>query len=372
MRILVTGGAGFIGSQTVAALLARGDSVVVLDALTQPVHPVGARPAIPAGVRFVQGDVRDRATWESALDGIDAVIHCAAYQDYLPDFSTFFSVNAAGTALLYEVAVARRLPLQRVVIASSQSVYGEGAARCAEHGVVAPEQRSDADLARGDFDVRCPRCGARVEPEATPEELTQPRNAYGISKLAAETLGLALGAQHGIPTVALRYAIVHGAGQSPRNAYSGLLRSACLAWRAGRAPAIFEDGAQLRDYIAIDDVVAANLVALDHPDAPGRAYNVGGARSWSVTEVLDALARIVPDAVAPVRAGRYRVGDVRHTIGDLTRLRGLGWEPVTDLTTTWKAYWEWFSGLDLPDDLDGAARGDMEARDVLRAVTGVR
>lgn len=372
MRILVTGGAGFIGSHTVAALLTRGDEVRVLDALTQPVHAVGAHPHLPGVTDFLHGDVRDRATWERALDGVDAVFHLAAYQDYLPDFSTFFAVNAVGTALLYEVAIARKLPLQRVVIASSQSVYGEGAARCETHGLVAPDQRRAEDLARGDFDVRCPHCDARVTPEPTPEDLTQPRNAYGISKLAAETLGLALGAQYDIPTVALRYAIIHGAGQSPRNAYSGLLRSACLAWRAGRSPAVFEDGAQLRDYVAIDDAVEANLVALGHPDAPGYPYNVGGARSWSVLEVLDALAQMVPDAAAPERVGRYRVGDVRHTIGDLTRLRALGWEPVADLATTWKAYWAWLGSQDLPADADGAARADMEARGVLRTAHGVR
>lgn len=370
MRVLVTGGAGFIGSHTAAALLARGDEVRVLDAFTAPVHPGPSGP--PPGAEVIDGDVRDRDAWERALDGVDAVVHCAAYQDYLPDFSTFFHVNAAGTALLYEIIVARSLPVGRVVIASSQSVYGEGAARCATHGIVVPDQRREADLARGAWDVRCPACDGPVEPVATTEDLAAPRNAYGISKFAAETAALSLGAQHGIPTAALRYAIVHGAGQSPRNAYSGLLRSACLAWRAGRAPAVFEDGLQLRDYVAIDDVVSANLTALDHPDAPGRAYNVGGPRSWTVLEVLEALAEIVPGAVAPERTGAYRVGDVRHTIGDLSRLRALGWEPSTDLRATWAAYWDWLGSLDLPDDVDAAARAEMTERGVLRTARGVR
>jgi dTDP-L-rhamnose 4-epimerase len=346
MRVLVTGGAGFIGSATVRALRARGDDVRVLDALTQPVHEPGAQPDLDD---FIHGDVRDKATWERALDGVDAVVHAAAYQDYLQDFSTFFTVNAAGTALLYEVIVERSLPVRRVVVASSQAVYGEGAARCGAHGVVVPDQRTPEQLARGDWRVCCPVCCAEVEPVPTPEELAQPRNSYGISKLAAETAALALGAQHGIETVALRYAIVHGAGQSPRNAYSGLLRSACLALRAGRAPIVFEDGAQLRDYVAIDDVVSANLVALDHPGAPGRAYNVGGPRSWSVLEVLDGLNEIVPEPRAPEMPGVYRVGDVRHTIGDLARLRSLGWEPETDLKSTWKAYWDWLGDQSVGD-----------------------
>lgn len=370
MRVLVTGGAGFIGSHTTAALLARGDDVRVLDAFIAPVHP--GPSSAPDGAEVLRGDVRDAATWERALDGIDAVIHCAAYQDYLPDFSTFFHVNAVGTSLLYEIAVAKALPLQRVVVASSQSVYGEGAATCPTHGLVVPDQRRADDLARGAWAAHCPVCEAVVEPAPTPEHLTAPRNPYGISKLAAETAALALGAEHDIPTAALRYAIVHGTGQSPRNAYSGLLRSACLAWRAGRAPAVFEDGLQLRDYVAIDDVVAANLTALDHPDAPGRAYNVGGPRSWTVREVLEAVADIVPDAPTPEFTGAYRVGDVRHTIGDLSRLRGLGWEPVTDLRTTWKAYWDWLGSLDLPPDVDAEARAEMRARGVLRQADGVR
>jgi dTDP-L-rhamnose 4-epimerase len=366
MNVLVTGGAGFIGSHTVEALVARGDHVRVMDALTQPVHPPDQQPAFADGVEFMRGDVRSKQDWALALQGMDALIHLAAYQDYLQDFSTFFHVNAAGTALAYEVIVGSSLPIRRVVIASSQSVYGEGAARCHKHGVVVPEQRSPGSLGQGDWAVRCPQCSADVEPVPTPEELAQPRNAYGISKLAAETAALALGAQHGIPTAALRYAIVHGPGQSPRNAYSGLLRSAALALRGGRAPIVFEDGAQLRDYVAIADVVQANLVALDHPDAPGRAYNVGGARSWTVLEVVDALNAIVEEPRAPELPGAFRVGDVRHTIGDLSRLRSLGWEPTADLKTVWSQYWDWLAGQDAGADIVTEAMQDMRERGVLR------
>jgi dTDP-L-rhamnose 4-epimerase len=366
MRVLVTGGAGFIGSATARALLRRGDEVRVLDALTQPVHARGAKPDLDC--EFVEGDVRDAPAWERALVGVDAVAHCAAYQDYLPDFSTFFSVNAAGTALLYETIVARNFDIARVVIASSQSVYGEGAARCDEHGIVVPDQRAPERLARGDWSARCPLCDAAVEPAPTPETLAEPRNAYGISKLAAETAALALGAQYGIPTAALRYAIVHGAGQSPRNAYSGLLRSAAMNLLRGKRPVVFEDGEQLRDYVAIDDVVAANLLALDHAKAPGRAYNVGGARTFSVRAVVEALNGIVPEPRAPEMPGLYRVGDVRHTIGDISRLRALGWEPSADLEQTWRAYVAWLAEQPHPaDDVVADAAADMKARGVLRA-----
>lgn len=371
MRVLVTGGAGFIGAHTVRALVERGDEVTVLDALTQPVHEPGTEPAFPDGVRFVRGDVRDADDWARALDGADAVIHLAAYQDYLPDFSRFFAVNAAGTALLYETIVARGLDVARVVYASSQSVYGEGQVRCAEHGVVWATQRRAEDLARGDYDARCPRCGARCpEPAALGEDGAQPHNAYGVSKLAGEQAALTLGAQHGLPTVALRYAIVHGPGQSPRNAYSGLLRSACVGSLAGRAPVVFEDGAQRRDYVAIDDVVEANLIALDHPDAPGRAYNVGGTRSWTVLEVLDALNGIVEEMRAPEIGGLWRVGDVRHTVADVSALRALGWEPRTPLEDTWRAYWAWLKEQRVPGSVVEDAMREMLDRGIVRISGG--
>lgn len=362
--VLVTGGAGFIGLAAARALRTRGDAVRLLDALTQPVHEPDA--AGPEGFDLVRGDVRSKDEWVRALDGVDAVLHCAAYQDYLTDFSTFFHVNAAGTALLYEVIVERSLPVRRVVVASSQAVYGEGAYRCDRDGVVACEPRPRSRLEAGDFEQRCPRCGGAVEPVPTSEDFGDPRNAYGISKLAQEKAALALGETYGIPTVALRYSIVHGAGQSPRNAYSGLLRSACLNLLAGRPPVAFEDGRQLRDYVAIDDVTAANLLALDHPDAPGHVYNVGGGRAMSVLEVIDALREIAGVDLEPSVPGTYRVGDTRHIVSDISRLRSLGWEPLADLRAIWRDYWTWLQTLDVPKDIAARAYDEMLARGVLR------
>ncbi|MGH2830095.1 MAG: NAD-dependent epimerase/dehydratase family protein [Actinomycetota bacterium] len=367
MKILVTGGAGFIGLGTARALAARGDEVRILDALTQPVHEPGA--AGPGEFELLRGDVRSKDDWIKALDGVDAVMHMAAYQDYRTDFSTFFHVNAAGTALLYEVIVERSLPVQRVVVASSQAVYGEGAYRCPRDGIVACEPRPRERLEAGDFEQRCPRCGGAVEPVPTPEEMGDPRNAYGISKLAQERAALALGETYGIPTAALRYSIVHGPGQSPRNAYSGLLRSACLNLLAGAPPVAFEDGLQRRDYVAIEDVVAANLLALDHFDAPGRAYNVGGDRAWTVLEVLDALRGLTGVEVGPAVPGTYRVGDTRHIVSDIARLRTLGWEPQADLTEVWRRYWEWLGSLGVDPGIAVRAYEDMLARGVLRSST---
>ena len=369
MKILVTGGAGFIGSHTVQALVARGDEVRVLDALTQPVHEPGATPAFGEGVEFVAGDVRSREDWLRALRDIEAVVHLGAYQDYLTDFSKFFEVNAAGTALCYELIVAERLPVRRVVVASSQAVYGEGCVRCSEHGVLAPGSRAMSALARAEWDVRCPRCGGRADSVPTPESAADPRNAYGISKLAAEKIALALGETYGIETVALRYSIVHGPGQSPRNAYSGLLRSAALRMRAGKPPVAFEDGGQLRDYIAIDDVVSANLIALDHRDAPGRAYNVGGGAAWTVLEAIEALAGIAGVSSEIEIPGTYRVGDVRNIVSDIGLLRSLGWDPATDLKDVWTRYWDWLEEIKPEEHAVDDAFARMHAEGVLRDVT---
>lgn len=364
MKVLVTGGAGFIGLATAQALRERGDEVRIMDALTPPVHAPDA--AGPDGFDFVRGDVRVKQDWERALDGVDAVCHFAAYQDYLKDFSTFFHVNAAGTAMLYEAIVEHSLPVRRVVVASSQAVYGEGAYRCDLDGLVTCEPRPAERLKRGEFDQRCPRCGGPVEPVATPEEHADPRNSYGISKLSQEKIALALGETYGVPTAAMRYSIVHGAGQSPRNAYSGLLRSTALNLLAGVPPVAFEDGKQQRDYVAIGDVVAANVIALDHPDAPGRAYNVGGDAAWTVLEVIEALREIAGADVEPATPGLYRVGDTRHIVSDVSRLRSLGWDVRADLKAVWRDYWEWLGGLGIDPQIARRAHQDMMDRGVLR------
>ncbi|MGH2521402.1 MAG: NAD-dependent epimerase/dehydratase family protein, partial [Anaerolineales bacterium] len=184
MHILVTGGAGFIGSHTVDLLLKKGHTVRILDALEPPVHRDRQAPAyLPREVEFAQGDMRDRAAWERALAGMDAVFHLAAYQDYLPDFSKFFHVNAVGTALLYEIVVEQKLPIQKIVVAASQAVYGEGKYRCVTDGVQYPGPRSEAQLRAKDWEPRCPMCGEPMQAEITAEDAAvNPHNSYAMSK----------------------------------------------------------------------------------------------------------------------------------------------------------------------------------------------
>src|SRR5262245_34764343 len=271
-RVLVTGGAGFIGSHTADLLLARGYDVRVLDALTPPVHPDGQAPAyLPPEVELIRGDVRDRTAWKRALAGVEAVFHFAAYQDYLPDFAKFFHVNAAGTALLYELAVEQRLPLRKIVVASSQAIYGEGRYACPRDGLQYPGPRSEAQLQARDWEPRCPRCGDTMTVEWTPEDApANGHNSYAMSKHAEEVLALNLGRRYDLPTVAVRYSIVQGARQSFRNAYSGAMRIFAMQALAGQPLTVYEDGGQLRDFVYVGDVARANLLLFEDARAVGQ------------------------------------------------------------------------------------------------------
>lgn len=373
MRVLVTGGAGFIGSHTAQALLQAGHEVRILDGLLPPVHPNRQWPAhVSPDAELILDDVRDKEAWERALAGVDAVFHLAAYQDYLPDFSTFYSTNAVGTALLYEVVVERNLPVQRIVVASSQAVYGEGAYECGSDGVVYPGMRSPAQLAEGRWEVACPVCGGGMSPRPSVESEVHPQNAYGLSKFAQEQLATVLGRRYGIPTVALRYSIVQGARQSIHNAYSGVCRLFSLAVRAGRRPVAYEDGLQLRDYVNIHDVVAANLLALEHPAAAFEVFNVSGPRSWTVLEFGALVARCAGADLLPVAAGEYRFGDTRHVLSDSSKLQRLGWVARGTIYESVREYISWLDTLDDWDEAKGdAACERMRSLGVVRQSCGV-
>jgi dTDP-L-rhamnose 4-epimerase len=231
MRVLVTGGAGFIGSHTVDALIEKGYDVRILCNLSERVHKNGAPPYLPEKAEFIKGDVRSRSDWIKALENVDAVYHFAAYQDYMPDFSTYFHVNSVGTSLLYEVAVEKNFPLKKIIIASSQAIYGEGKYKCVKDGHQYPDIRLDEQLTDGCWEVPCPVCGKEMTPQWSDESQVNPQNQYGISKYSQELIALNLGKRYSIPTVCLRYSIVQGARQSFYNSYSGAMRIFCLVGR---------------------------------------------------------------------------------------------------------------------------------------------
>ena len=366
MHILITGGAGFIGSHTADALLNRGDRVRVLDSLEPPAHRGSPPEYMSSGIEFIKGDVRDRAVMSQALDGVDAVIHLAAYQDYLPDFSRFFHVNSVGTALLYELIVDRRYPIHKIVIASSQAVYGEGPYNCPDHGRIWPGGRTLEQLEHGQWDILCPSCDAPLHPLPADESVVNPGNSYAISKHTQEQIGFTLGRRYQIPTTALRYSIVQGPRQSFSNAYSGACRIFCLRMNFGQQPLVYEDGGQLRDYVNINDVVRANLLTLDQPGTDGEVYNVGGGKAVSVSKFAHVVVNKFCKTEAPEIPGKYRFGDTRHIISDVTKLKRLGWKPEYTIHDSVQSYMMWLR--EQPDLKNFSLEADrtMESMQVVR------
>jgi dTDP-L-rhamnose 4-epimerase len=369
-KVLVTGGAGFIGSHTVDLLLKKGYEVRVLDSLTPPVHPRKEKPSyLPEDVEFILGDVQNRDDMERALKGVRAVFHLAAYQDYLTDFSKFAWVNDGGTALLYEIIVNRHLPVEKLILGSSQAVYGEGKYQCLEHGVQYPPMRCLEQLERGVWEIKCPICSRQMDPLPTGESRVNPNNQYGVSKYAQELYALTLGRRHDIPTVALRYSITQGPRQSIHNAYSGVLRSSVIRLLNNLPPIIYEDGYQLRDYVYVGDVAKANLLALEREAANFEVFNVGGGKSLTVLEYVGMLLELYDKDIEPEISGEYRFGDTRHIFSDTSQIETcLGWRPVISLEEAARQYIDWAQSQPEIKDFYSEAAMTMKSMGVLRAV----
>lgn len=364
MKVLITGGAGFIGQSTALLLLEAGHEVSILDSLGPPTH--GSPPALSAEIQMTQGDVRRREDWVQALGSNEVVLHLADHHDYLPAFSKLFQVNAVGTALLSELLLEGQTSVRRIVLGSSLAVYGEGKYRCPQHGEVYPEPRRAEALERGAWEPPCPHCGGPLAPLVTDETVTRPTSAYGLSKLAQEAIVSLLAEQHRIEGVILRYGAVQGGSQPFQNAYYGALRISALRVALGQAPILYEDGHQLRDFIDVTDVARANVMAI--LSLPPGAYNVGSGRAHTVLDLARTLLRVTESDLVPQTPGRYRLGDPRHIIPDISRLKAAGWEPRIGLEALVREYWQWLKQQPSLDAYFEGADFLMERTGTVRAV----
>lgn len=341
--VLVTGGAGFIGSHTADALAKRGRRIRILDNLEPVVHR-GRWPKyiLGRGYELIRGDVRKRSDWQKALRDVSCVYHLAAYQDQRPDFGKFFDVNTRGTALLYEVLAEKKLPVKKVVIASSQFVYGDGEYRCEHSGLTFyPELRAEKGLKSRRFDILCPHGKRAKFHQFREDQPLRPTNAYGLSKEAEEKLALRFGKTIGVPTVILRYSIVQGARQSPRNLYSGALRIFTVQALSGKPITVFEDGKQLRDFVSVKDIVAANLAVLKNKKANFEVFNVGGGRAYRVLDFAE-LVKKITGSKSLIKAGGFRRTDTRNAVSDISKLKKLGWRPKFSPDDSIRDYAKWY------------------------------
>jgi dTDP-L-rhamnose 4-epimerase len=330
-KILITGGAGFIGSNLSLKLLSKGYNVRVFDNLSSQIH--GTSPdvtsplfiSIKDKVEFIKGDVLNKKELEGALSGQDAVIHLAAETgtgQSMYEIKKYCDVNVGGTALLLDILTNQKHTIQKMVVASSRAIYGEGKYECNEHGIVYPDERKDFDMRKGDFECKCPVCNQEVILLPTGEDSKiHPSSIYGVSKQNQEQMTLITGKAVGIPAVAFRYQNVYGPGQSLSNAYTGILSIFSTLILNGQGINIFEDGKESRDFIYIDDVVDATILGLETESANNMTFNIGTGVSVDVNTVAGLLLKNYSGQEKSKITGNYRIGDIRHNYADISLAR---------------------------------------------------
>jgi dTDP-L-rhamnose 4-epimerase len=378
MNILITGGAGFIGSALARTLTRRGDTVTVLDNLSPQIH--GANPdesplfrSLPESVRFIRGDVRRREDWQAALENQHAVIHLAAETgtgQSMYQVDHYVETNIRGTSLMLDLLAqardAGRDTVRRVIVASSRSIYGEGKYR-RQGGYVYPGARNIADMRLGMFDCFCPDTGERLELVPTDEtSKTHPSSVYGVTKLFQEQLVLTVCETLGIGAIALRFQNVYGPGQSLRNPYTGILSIFSTLLLQGKDVNIFEDGLESRDFVYIDDIVESIALALDATNTTGIAYNVGSGKATSVLQVAQTLKRFYGAHGALNITGNFRLGDIRHNYADLTKIRkDLDFEPRVSFPDGALRFCKWVEAQTISDAGYDQSVAEMRSRGLL-------
>jgi len=358
--ILITGGAGFIGSRLAVKLLDAGHRVRVLDSLISQIH--GANPersplyrTIAGKVEFVRACVTDQAAMRQALEGVDTVVHLAAETgtgQSMYAIKHYVDVNVGGTAVLLDLIANEQPGVRKIVVASSRAVYGEGKYRCGEHGAVYPDARSAGDMQRGDFSPHCPQCGEPVEPVATDESTpVRPASIYGITKLNQEQMVLTVAKALGISAAAFRYQNVYGPGQSLSNPYTGILSIFSTRIRNGSGINVFEDGKETRDFVFIDDVVAATERSIEYDLPLNDVFNVGSGEATDVMTIVRLLQQLFGRQVEVRVSGQFRAGDIRHNFADLRKVGSvLGFAPQVTIEDGLRRFVDWVKQQDAGED----------------------
>lgn len=374
-KVLITGGAGFIGSNLALQLLSKGYEVRVMDNLSEQIHDqVENSPlynSIVGKVEFIQGDVRNRADWEKCLKGQEVVIHLAAETgtgQSMYEIEKYVDVNIKGTAILLDILANEESRVQKVVVASSRSIYGEGRYACVEHGEVYPNSREEKDLTAGDFETKCPVCRGSLKLMYTNERSKiHPSSIYGITKQNQEQMVLTACKSIGVAAVALRYQNVYGPGQSLSNPYTGILSIFSTRILNGNPINIFEDGLESRDFVFIDDVVSATISCVEKEQANYEVFNVGSGEATTVSQVAEALREAYGKPVDVAVSGDYRLGDIRHNVADITKAqRILEFKPKVMFSEGIKRFSAWVKEQEIQEDKYESSIEEMKQKGLMK------
>lgn len=356
-KILITGGAGFIGSNLSLKLLEKGYEVTVLDNLSPQIHGEYSPlyESIKAKVNFIKGTVLSYDDWKQALDGADVVVHLAAETgtgQSMYEIEKYTDVNIKGSSIFLDILANEKHSIKKIIVASSRSIYGEGKYECSSCGIIYPNERKDEDMSQGDFHVKCPYCGIDVKLMATDEESRiHPSSIYGITKQVQEQMFLVMGKSLNIPAVAFRYQNVYGAGQSLSNPYTGILSIFSTRIKNGNDINIFEDGLESRDFVYVDDVVDATILGIEKEEANYEVFNVGLGQAIDVITVANTLVKRYESNSKITISGNYRLGDIRDNYADLTKIKTkLGFEPKVSFFDGIKKFTAWVEEQEIVED----------------------
>ena len=361
-QILITGGAGFVGSHLADGLLKAGHSVRILDDLSPQVHPVGLPDYLSRDVELIRGDVRDPNRFKEVLADVDVVFHFAAtvgVGQSMYEISRYMSVNTQGTAELLQTILDSKASIRKIVVASSMSIYGEGRYECPKCGrQCAPPVRSIAQLKAGQWDLHCDTCGGILKP--LPTEETKPSeisSIYALSKRDQEEMCLIFGRTYGLPVTALRFFNIYGTRQALSNPYTGVAAIFASRLLNGEPPLVFEDGEQMRDFVSVHDIVRANILAMDRPQSDGEVINIGCGKAITIRQVARLLAESLGRNIQPVITRKYRAGDIRHCFADLTKARKLlNYEPQVSHEEGFRELAQWLAGQKAEDKAEAMLR----------------